>query len=63
MQVQQTQPPLNWSHFKPELSGRPHEDAEAHLFRTNDWMRIHYFPEETKIQIFCSTLVGKAKLW
>ena len=22
---------LNWSHFKPEFSGKPEEDAEAHL--------------------------------
>ena len=29
---------LNWSHFKPEYSGKPDEDAEAHLLRTNDWM-------------------------
>ena len=25
------QPALNWSHFKPEFSGRPEEDVEAHL--------------------------------
>ena len=30
--------PLNWSHFKPEFSGKPDEDAEAHLFMTNNWM-------------------------
>ena len=23
--------PLNWSNFKPEFSGKPEEDAEAHL--------------------------------
>ena len=22
---------INWSHFKPEFSGKPEEDAEAHL--------------------------------
>ena len=27
---------LNWSHFKPEFSGKPEEDAEGHLLRTND---------------------------
>ena len=27
---------LNWSHFKPEFSGKPDEDAEAHLLHTND---------------------------
>ena len=28
-------PPLYWSHFKPEYSGKPNEDEEAHLLRTN----------------------------
>ena len=28
---------LNWSFFKPESSGKHEEDAEAHLFCTNDW--------------------------
>ena len=27
---------MNWSHFKPEFSGKPDEDVEAHLLRTND---------------------------
>ena len=27
---------LNWSYFKPEFSGKPDEDAEAHLLHTND---------------------------
>ena len=34
---------LNWSNFKPELSGKPDEDAEAHLLCTNDWMDTHHF--------------------
>ena len=29
---------LNWSHFKPEYTGKPDEDAEAHLLRMNNWM-------------------------
>ena len=33
--------PLNWTHFKPEFSGKPDKDAEAHLLRTNDWMDTH----------------------
>ena len=40
---------LNWSHFRPEFSGKPEEDAEAHLLRTNDWMETHNFPEEVKV--------------
>ena len=50
-----TQPPvlmannqLNWSHFRPEFSGNPKEDAEAHLLRTEDWMTTHDFPEDQK---------------
>ena len=54
---------LNWSHFKPEFSGKPEEDAEAHLFRTNDWMNMHHFLEGIKVDRFCLTLVGEARLW
>ena len=34
--VQQAHMHMNWSHFKPEYSGKPEEDVEAHLLRTND---------------------------
>ena len=34
---------LNWLYFKPEFSGKPEEDAEAHLLQTNDWMNAHHF--------------------
>ena len=54
---------LNWSHFKPEFAGRPEEDAEAHLLCTNDWMVTHNFPQEVKVQRFCLTLRGEARLW
>ena len=54
---------LNWSHFKPEYSGKPEEDAKAHLLRTNDWMNTHHLWEGNKIQRFCLTLVGEARLW
>ena len=40
---------MNWSHFKPEFSGKPDEDVEAHLLRTNDWMTTHDFPEAIKV--------------
>ena len=36
---------------------------EAHLFHTNDWMNTHNFPENVKVQRFCLTLVGEARLW
>ena len=54
---------LNWSHFKPEFSGKPDEDAEAHLPHTSDWMNAHHFIEGVKVQRFCSTLLGEARLW
>ena len=56
-------PQLNWSHFKPIYAGRPEEDAEARLFRMNDWMDTHDFQDQVKIQRFCLTLVGEARLW
>ena len=40
---------LNWSHFKPEFSGKS-EDAEAYLHRTNNWMNAHHFLEGMKVQ-------------
>ena len=54
---------LKWSHFKPEFSGKPDEDAEAHLLCTNEWMTTHHFVEGVKIQRFCLILLGKARLW
>ena len=56
-------PQLNSSHFKPEFVGKPDEDAKAHLLRNNDWMDMHAFPEGDKVQHFCLTLVGEARLW
>ena len=35
----------------------------AHLLRTNDWMETHNFPDDTKVQRFCLTLTGGARLW
>ena len=54
---------LNWSNFKPEFSGKPEEDAEEHLLRTNDWMVTHNFPDDQKVRRFCLTLMGEARLW
>ena len=54
---------MNWSHFKPEFSGKPEEDAEAHLLCTKDWMNTHHFVKDTKVQRFCLTLLGEARLW
>ena len=54
---------LNWSHFKPDFSGKEEEDMEAHLLRTNDWMTTHDFPDDQKVRRFCLTLLGQARLW
>ena len=54
---------LNWSYFKPEFSGKPEEDAEEHLLRTNDWMETHNTPDDQKVRGFCLTLMGEARLW
>ena len=54
---------LNWSYFKPEFSRKPDEDAEAHLLHTNDWMNVHHFIDGVKVQRFCLTLLGEARLW
>ena len=55
-------PQLSWSYFKPEFSGKP-EDAIAHPLRTNDWTETHNFPDGAKVQRFCLTLTGEARLW
>ena len=54
---------LNWAYFKPEFSGKPEEDAEAHLPRTNDWMEAHNCEDDQKVRRFCLTLAGEARLW
>ena len=54
---------LNWSYFKPEFSGKPDKDAETNLLHTNDWMNAHHFIESVKVQRFCLTLLGEARLW
>ena len=53
---------INWSNFKPEFLIKP-EDAEAHLLCSNDWMNAHCLNEDVKVQRFCLTLLGEAKLW
>ena len=50
-------------HFKPEYSSKPEEDVEAHQLRTNDWMNTHDLPDAVKVQRFCLTLMGEARLW
>ena len=54
---------INWSNFKPEFSGKPEENAEAHLLCSNDCMNAHCFNDKVKVQRFCLTLLGEARLW
>ena len=53
---------LNWSYFKPKFSGKPDENTEAHLLCTNDWMNAHHFIDGVKVQKFCLTLLGEARI-
>ena len=55
--------PLNWSRFKPKCSRKPDEHAEAHLLGMKDWMDTHSFQDNNKVQRFCVTLTGEARLW
>ena len=45
---------LNWSNSKPEFSGKPEEDAEAHLLCSNNWMEAHHFEEGIGYKDFVS---------
>ena len=54
---------INWSNFKPEFLGKLDEDAEAHLLQSNDWMNAHSFIDVVKVQRFCLSLLGEARLW
>ena len=61
-QTQQAHMCMNWSHFKLEYSGKPEEDVEAHLLRTNDWMNTHDFPDDVKVQRFCTDTYGRSQI-
>ena len=54
---------LNWSNFKPDFSGKPDEDAEAHVLCLSNWMNAHHCVDGVKVQRFCLTLLGEARLW
>ena len=53
---------MNWSHFKPEYSGKPEEDVEAHLLRMNDWMNTHYLFEDEKSSEILSDSYGRSQI-
>ena len=52
-----------WIGKKPEISGKPKEDAESHLLNTRDWMEAHNIPDGDKVRHFCLTLINEARLW
>ena len=52
---------LNWSYFKPEFSGKPNEDTEAHLLHTNDWMNAYHFIEGVKVQKILFNTNGRSQ--
>ena len=54
---------LSLSYFKPEFSGKLDKDAEAHLLHTSDCTNAHHFIEGAKVQRFCLTSLGEARLW
>ena len=53
---------LNWSNFKPEYSGKPEEDADAHLLCWNDWMEAHHFNEDIKSTEVLPHTTGRSKI-
>ena len=36
---------------------------KPHLLCSNDWMNAHHCDEDIKVQRFCLTLLGEARLW
>ena len=46
----------------PKYAGKS-EDMVAHLLKTNDWMDTYNFQDQVKVQRFCLTSVGEARLW
>ena len=55
-------PQINWSHFKPKFTGKPDEDAKAHLLRINGWMDTHAFPEGVKVPVFLTNTSRTGKI-
>ena len=56
-------PQLHWSLFKPEFTGKPDED-QKHIFcgPMTRWSPM-LSQKVSKVQQFCLTLVGEARLW
>ena len=54
---------MNWSHFKPEFSGKPEKMLKCIYCELMIGLTTHDFPEAVKVQRFCLTLVGEARNW
>ena len=54
---------MNWSYFKPEFSGKPEEDPEAHKLRMIGWIDTCNFSTGQSVQICPLSLAGEARLW
>ena len=44
------------------FQGNMMTDSEAHLLHSNDWMHAQHFVDDVKVQRFCLTLLGEARL-
>ena len=53
---------LNWSNFKPQISRKPAEDAEAHLLCLNDLMNAYNVIDGVKCPKILSYIVGRGKI-
>ena len=54
----------NLGQLRPEFSGSPDEDAEAHLLRVMDWLNHHEIDDDAqKVRRFPLTLTGTARRW
>ena len=54
---------ITWSYLKPEFSGKPKENSEAHLLRTMDWMEAHNIVADQRVRRLSLTLEGETRLW
>ena len=63
MPVEPDQPQLHWSYFKPEISGKKKKMQKPIFSEQMTGWRPTISPEIAKIQRFCLTLTGEARLW
>ena len=54
---------LNWSYLSQNFQENLRRMQKPIYFCTNDWMNAHHFIEGVKVQRFCLTLLGEARLW